>query len=71
LVAFLALIAYLLLSPLPSSLGAAMPPSDGFTTRPVYMSRKGVLASSRYLAARFFLCPGSVMVAVREVSAGW
>ena len=29
-----------------------MPPSDGFTTRPVYMGRKGVLASGHYLAAR-------------------
>ncbi len=29
-----------------------MPPSDGFTTRPVYMGRKGILASGHYLAAR-------------------
>src|SRR5258708_152077 len=29
-----------------------MPPSDGFTTRPVYMGRHGVLASGHYLAAR-------------------
>jgi gamma-glutamyltranspeptidase/glutathione hydrolase len=29
-----------------------MPTSDGFTTRPVYMGRKGILASGHYLAAR-------------------
>src|SRR5579872_306632 len=29
-----------------------MPTSDGFTTRPVYMGRHGILASGHYLAAR-------------------
>ncbi len=29
-----------------------MPPSDGFTTRPVYMGTHGVVASGHYLAAR-------------------
>jgi gamma-glutamyltranspeptidase/glutathione hydrolase len=29
-----------------------MPPSDGFTTRPVYMGTHGVIASGHYLAAR-------------------
>src|SRR5258708_5707342 len=29
-----------------------MPPSDGFTTRPVYMGTHGLIASGHYLAAR-------------------
>src|SRR5262249_32005539 len=45
-------IAYLRLILRPSSFGAAMPPSRGFTTPPVYMCRQGVLASGHYLAAR-------------------
>src|SRR5262249_11993442 len=32
--------------------GFLMPPSSGFTTRPVYMATHGVIAAGHYLAAR-------------------
>src|SRR5206468_5083096 len=39
-------------APLPAAEHATMPERDPFTTRPLYLGRRGLLAAGHYLAAR-------------------